>query len=147
MATRGLLGLGLAAITGIVVGLGGFTFLYGRGYSYLLDDPRACVNCHIMRDQFDTWTVSTHRTVTCNQCHVPGAFPAKYLSKAANGFLHSYAFTFRDVQGIRIRSSNQHTLESNCQECHARLVAEIRPHGVRGTKFCFECHRAAGQSL
>lgn len=141
------IGLALALLAGIVLGLGAYTFVYGKGYSYLLDDPAACVNCHIMRDNYDAWAVATHRTVTCNQCHVPKSFAAKYLSKARNGFLHSYAFTFKDVQVIRIKPSNQRILEANCQSCHARMVALVEPHGAQPSKFCFACHKGAGHGF
>ena len=37
---------------GIAVGLGGYTFVYARGYSYLTNDPAACANCHVMEDHY-----------------------------------------------------------------------------------------------
>jgi cytochrome c nitrite reductase small subunit len=139
--------LGLAVSLGLVVGLGVFTIVYAKGYSYLSDDPRACVNCHIMRDNFDTWTVATHRNVTCNQCHVPGSFPSKYISKARNGWYHSYAFTFEDVQSIRIRTVNQVVLQGNCESCHQRLLIHMQPPGAERVKFCFDCHKGVGHGL
>ncbi|HET9764987.1 MAG TPA: cytochrome c nitrite reductase small subunit, partial [Casimicrobiaceae bacterium] len=39
----------LAVLVGVLAGLGGYTFLYAEGFSYMSSDPRACVNCHIMR--------------------------------------------------------------------------------------------------
>lgn len=42
-------GLVLAASLGMLLGLAGFTFHYGEGWSYFSTDPAACVNCHIMR--------------------------------------------------------------------------------------------------
>jgi cytochrome c nitrite reductase small subunit len=136
-----------ALAVGLVVGLGGFTFIYGKGYSYLFDDPRVCVNCHVMRDNFDTWTVATHRTVTCNQCHVPHHFPAKYLSEARNGWNHSYAFTFKDVQVIRITRFNQEVLQKNCEGCHEGMISTIQPAGAQRAKYCFDCHRGVGHGL
>ena len=38
----------LACLLGIPLGIGAFTFVYAKGFSYLSPDPRACVNCHIM---------------------------------------------------------------------------------------------------
>ena len=35
-----------AVLAGVAAGVGGFTFVYARGYSYLTNDPKACVNCH-----------------------------------------------------------------------------------------------------
>lgn len=137
----------LAALAGIVLGLSGFTFIYGKGYSYLFDDPKVCTNCHIMRDNFDAWTVATHRTVTCNECHVPRSHIARYLSEARNGWLHSYAFTFKDVQTLRIRTANQEILEANCETCHERMVGDILPRGTERAKFCFDCHAGVGHGL
>jgi cytochrome c nitrite reductase small subunit len=62
--------LGVAA--GLLLGLGGYTFVYARGASYLTNDPQACVNCHVMREQFDGWQRSSHRrAAVCNDCHAP----------------------------------------------------------------------------
>ena len=58
-----------AVCLGLLIGLGGYTFAYARGYSYLTNDPAACANCHIMRDHFDAWTRSSHAAIAaCNDC-------------------------------------------------------------------------------
>ena len=70
MGGASLAGVVLGALLGAAVGIGGYTFVYARGYSYLIDDPQACMNCHVMREQFDGWLKSSHRSVaTCNSCH------------------------------------------------------------------------------
>ena len=46
----------LAAVVGSVVGVAGFTFRYAEGLSYFSTDPKACANCHIMNDQYASWT-------------------------------------------------------------------------------------------
>lgn len=33
---------------GLAVGVGGYTFVYARGASYLTNDPAACANCHVI---------------------------------------------------------------------------------------------------
>lgn len=43
----------LSLMLGVLVGVGGYTFYYAKGASDLSNDPAACVNCHIMREQ---WT-------------------------------------------------------------------------------------------
>ncbi len=76
----------LSVLLGILFGVGGYTLYYAQGASYLSNDPRACVNCYIMRDQFDSWQKSSHHGVaTCNDCHVPRGFAGKRLTKAGNG--------------------------------------------------------------
>ena len=39
---------------GMLGGVGGFTFIYADGLSYMGSDPKTCVNCHIMRLQYDS---------------------------------------------------------------------------------------------
>ena len=39
-----LLATGIALAIGAVAGLGGFTFVYAKGGSYLGNDPAACAN-------------------------------------------------------------------------------------------------------
>ena len=57
---------GLALMLGVLVGLGAFTFVYAEGFSYFSNDPNACMNCHIMREQFDGWSHSSHKAeATC----------------------------------------------------------------------------------
>src|SRR5687767_5628206 len=117
-------GLLLSLGIGLAFGLGVYTFHYAKGSSYFTDDPRACMNCHVMKEQYDGWSRSSHRTAaTCNGCHAPQGFVAKYVSKADNGFWHSFAFTtgrFKDH--IRIKPRNMKIVEQSCRHCHQGLV-------------------------
>ena len=97
LASRGLAALVLCALLGALLGLGSYTFVYAEGTSYLSNDPRACVNCHVMREQYDAWQkTSHHAAATCNDCHVPQDLFGKYLAKAIHGYRHSKAYTFED---------------------------------------------------
>ena len=94
MNKRTLQSLILEIAIGMVVGIGVYTFLYAKGASYLTNNPAACANCHIMQEHYDGWLKSSHRAVaTCNDCHTPANFIRKYVTKASNGFWHSFAFT------------------------------------------------------
>src|SRR5678809_1674504 len=93
-STTMVLATGIAIVIGVVLGLGGFTFVYAKGGSYLGNDPNACANCHVMRDHLDAYVKSSHRAVaTCNDCHTPPGLVPKYFTKAEHGFFHSLAFT------------------------------------------------------
>ncbi len=125
MAWSGRLGLNgpallVCALVGGVLGLGGYTFWYARGASYFSNNPQACVNCHIMREHYDSWQKSSHHAVAgCNDCHVPHDFVGKYLSKAENGFWHSKGFTLQDFpEPIRIKPRYARILQQNCIACH-----------------------------
>ena len=138
----------LSASIGVLMGLGGFTFFYAEGASYLSNDPKACVNCHIMREQYDGWLKGSHHAVaTCNDCHVPHEFISKYLAKAENGFWHSKGFTLQDFhEPIRIKPRNKTILQENCVGCHASLVTEIATHPGNDEQMldCMHCHSGVG---
>lgn len=138
----------LAAMLGLFLGLSGYTFLYAQGYSYMLDDPKVCVNCHIMREQYDSWLKSSHHgAATCNDCHIPSHGISKWIVKAENGFWHSKAFTLQDFhEPIRIRPHNGRVLQSNCIRCHGPIVGEVLAHeGEPDDQVpCVRCHVEVG---
>ena len=66
----------LLCALGIPAGIGGYTFLYAKGLSYLSSDPKACVNCHIMNENYDGWMKSGHRhAATCVTATCPKGWP------------------------------------------------------------------------
>ncbi len=138
------LGLVVAAMLGLLVGLGGFAFHYGEGLSYFSKDPAACANCHIMQPQYDSWQKASHHTMaTCVDCHLPHDLIPKWVAKAENGFWHSKGFTFQDFhEPIFIRKSNQMVLHDNCLRCHSEFVREsiLTTDAIN----CVHCHRSVG---
>lgn len=77
-------GVILGIAIGMAVGVGAYTFVYARGYSYMTDNAEACVNCHVMEDQFSGWLKSSHRAVAvCNDCHTPPGSLASTQRKRA----------------------------------------------------------------
>jgi len=146
-------------LLGLAIGTGVFTFGYAKGASYLTNDPAACANCHVMDAHYDSWAKSSHSAVAvCNDCHTPHDFVGKYLTKASNGFWHSFAFTTGDFPDpIRIKGHNREVTEAACRHCHAELTASITagPHAT-GTGVtavgeadgwevsCTRCHRTVG---
>jgi cytochrome c nitrite reductase small subunit len=138
--------LALFGMVGLLVGVGSYTFYYAQGASYLSNDPRACVNCHIMRPQYDGWQKSSHHFVaTCNDCHVPHDLVGKYLTKAENGFWHSYGFTFQNFhEPIQMRERSRVILQHNCLHCHGNFVSAITVHASAEEVNCIQCHRGVG---
>lgn len=145
-ATAGWRGLVLAALLGCALGVGGFTFRYAEGLSYLSDDPASCRNCHVMREVYDAWTRSSHQGVAvCNDCHTPHTFLAKWVVKGINGWNHSFAFTSgRFPDPIRIRALNVEVTQANCIECHEVLVSETLAAAGQPPVLCTGCHGSVG---
>ncbi len=156
---RPLLILSLAAsvLIGAFLGSGVYTFVAAHGLSYMSDNPEVCVNCHIMRQEFNDWRhASHHANAVCNDCHLPhDNLVHKLFVKASNGYHHSKAFTLQDFQEpIRIKPGNAKVLEANCIRCHGELTEEIRAHGTLGVPTdprqeadlygCVRCHQEVG---
>ncbi len=139
----------LAVMLGALLGLGAFTFDYGDGTSYLYDDPKECINCHVMQPSYDAWVASSHhRVATCNDCHVPHTFVGKWMTKADNGFFHSLAFTTNDFpDAIRIKPRNRRVTQHACLHCHAEFVNHMLPVEPGGDMLlCVHCHTQVGHA-
>ena len=135
-------------LIGVAVGLGGYTFAYARGWSYLTDDPRACANCHVMNEQYDGWLKASHRAVAvCNDCHTPHDFVGKYYTKARNGFWHSFYFTTQSFhEPIAIGRASRQVAEDSCRRCHDGIVQAMGTPSHAGTSelSCIRCHGSVG---
>jgi len=137
--------LAIAAILlGAALGLGGYTFIYAKGYSYLTNDPRACANCHVMDGYYASWMKGPHHGVAvCNDCHTPHDLAGKYATKASNGFRHSFYFTSgRYPDAVEISARNRSVTEGACRSCHRDIVEAIESHGDRIS--CIRCHAEVG---
>jgi cytochrome c nitrite reductase small subunit len=137
----------LAVLLGSLAGSGAYTVYYAEGLSYLSSDPKACTNCHIMREHYDSWQKASHHAVArCVDCHLPDEPLPKLLAKAENGFWHSKGFTLQDFQEpIRIHAKNSRILQANCIRCHQDVVCEIvEPPPVDPGINCVRCHRQVG---
>lgn len=138
-------------LLGIFIGLLLFVLHAARATSYLSDDPKACVNCHVMAPQYATWERGSHgRVTTCNDCHVPqDNFINKYLFKASDGLRHSYMFTFRlEPQVIQIKHAGKKAVQQNCIRCHSNVIHPISLRAISNKKiieeedkYCWDCHR------
>ena len=137
--------------SGIFIGLVFFILYISNATSYLSDDPKTCINCHVMTPQYATWSHSAHReNANCNDCHVPhnNVFN-KYFFKAKDGLRHATIFTLRgEPQVIHIKEEGRQVVYNNCIRCHGNLITDSKLlsktdsyHHERTTRLCWECHR------
>ena len=83
----------LAVFIGLLIGVGVYTFGYARGASYMTDDPAACANCHVMRDQYESWMKGSHgKVAVCNDCHTPAGIRRQIYDES-----HQRIFSFAGV--------------------------------------------------
>ena len=138
-------------LCGAIFGLGFFILRLSNAASYLGEDPRACINCHVMTPQYITWEHSSHREVaTCNDCHVPqDNVVNKYYFKAKDGLYHATIFTLRlEPQAIKMKPASIQAVQNNCIRCHFPQVTDAKMAGWvdnhlanRTERTCWECHR------
>jgi cytochrome c nitrite reductase small subunit len=91
----------------------------------LTNHPAFCASCHNIRPAHETWLASTHKTVTCVDCHVrPGV----------EGFLHDKVYAgLKDVAIYVLgKPTEAHNLDGPvasevCYGCHQAIlrVSEI----------------------
>ncbi len=143
--------LPVAIVLGVLLGLTATAFHISNASSYLSDDPRACINCHLMYPQYATWQHSSHRErANCNDCHVPhDNFIRKYYFKALDGRRHATVFTLRmEPQVIRINEAGKQVVQENCIRCHINQINSVTAMQVTGKNYkegkghlCWDCHR------
>lgn len=141
-------------VSAVFIGIVLFTLYISKAHSYLSDDPRACVNCHIMAPQYATWAHSSHREwANCNDCHIPqDNIFNKYYFKASDGLRHSTLFALRkERQVIMILEAGAKVVQNNCIRCHEKqiidpkLEASVAMHrAIREDRRCVDCHREEG---
>jgi cytochrome c nitrite reductase small subunit len=140
------------ALFGSLVSAVGYTVHYAEATSYLSDDPTACINCHIMNDQYNSWSKGAHHArATCNDCHVPhDSLISKYWVKGEHGYRHSKGFTFQDFhEPIQITPGSLEVVNDNCVRCHEDMSHSIRLTSAHGGASypgdelsCTHCHAA-----
>ena len=139
-------------LCGTMVGAGAYFLYLLRAHAYLGDDPKACINCHIMTPYYATWMHSSHgRDATCNDCHVPHENIArKYFFKGTDGMKHVLAFvTGNERQVPQAQPASSQVIMNNCIRCHTELNTELVKTGkvdfmmanVGEGKACWDCHR------
>lgn len=140
-------------VCGMFVGLVIHTLYVSNAASYMSNDPKTCLNCHVMAPQYATWQHSSHREVaTCNECHVPQDNMLRtYLFKATDGLRHSALFTLRgkeQKQTVQIQEAGEAVVQANCIRCHSKRNEfttlntqdfDAVKHG--NGRFCWDCHR------
>lgn len=133
------------------IGIVFYLFYASNAISYLSDDPKTCINCHVMNPQYATWQHSSHKeSANCNDCHVPhDNIFNKYFFKAKDGMRHATMFTLKlEPQVIFIKDAGLKVVQENCKRCHIKTNEKVGLLNLTGEahlksdgKVCWSCHR------
>jgi cytochrome c nitrite reductase small subunit len=110
------------ALLGGFFGGASYVAYISNAASYLSDDPKACINCHIMTPMYASWQHSSH---------------------ANDGLRHSYLFTTRqERQVIEAIPASKAVIQQNCIRCHEPTLQRASTSVAHFEKRpCIECHR------
>lgn len=140
---------GIYGLAGVALGMALLLVRIANAGSYLSDEPRACVNCHVMTDAYASWQRGSHaRVAVCVDCHVPhGSLLAKYAYKAQDGMKHSYVFTARgEPQVLDLSERAVPVVRENCVRCHAEQLMMVRLASSL-ERPCWACHEGVHGSV
>ena len=146
-AFTGWTGIGLAALIGVILGVGVFTMYFAGFTKYFGNDPATCAGCHAMNEEYEGWQKGSHANVaTCNDCHAPhDNIVSKYYVKADNGFWHGLKFTTGQYpENIEIRDSNRAVTNEACLYCHSEFTSDMRMTAGSDQISCTRCHSDVG---
>ena len=107
-------GLTLMAVTLFVLAIGGTAAIP------LTNQPTFCASCHTIKPSYDSWLRSSHREVTCVDCHVRPGFSGFIQDKVLAG-LEDVAITFFGTP-TEPHNLQSHVYSSVCIDCHRAVL-------------------------
>ena len=141
--------VGICALFAFVAGGTLFAFINAEGFLMLTDSPKACVQCHIMGDVYESYIKGDHaRQAGCVDCHLPHDTIGYWSKKAYHGLKHGFYFTIGGNPANLDAAAMTHSdVNNQCAYCHADLShnAINATLGQEQEQLdCLRCHRGVG---
>ena len=86
----------------------------------LTDQPTFCASCHTIKPSYDSWTRSSHKDVTCVDCHVRPGISGFIQDKVYAG-IKDVAITFFGIP-TEPHDLQSHVYSSVCLGCHRAIL-------------------------
>jgi cytochrome c nitrite reductase small subunit len=103
------------------------------------NDPGLCGRCHVMDPIIQSFGVSAHRDLNCNECHTAHGFFTGPLSKMGLGAKHLIFFVAgASPQHLQASEITRGLAKENCLRCHGTIMRQIADASDRP---CSDCHR------
>lgn len=116
----------LAVLLGLVAGV----IALGGAAVPLTDEPKFCAGCHVIAPSYESWTVSSHKEVTCVACHVRPGLEGWLRDKVWAGTRDVVRYAF----GASVDLHNLHANvdSGRCLSCHRNIlrVSEVAPRDL-----------------
>jgi hypothetical protein len=147
-----------AALIGGLLVLALLLLVPGASLYYEAGRGEGCTRCHEIRDSFENWQSSAHRSLPCQSCH------GDAVTLDARFHMNNLRRVSTHVRGrvpdqVRIRDRDVLPILERCKSCHRQEFAawQTGPHGVNYAKIfldpehnrkellmddCLRCHGA-----
>ena len=140
--------LGRFLLLVVLAGLVGVGVLTATNGYYGPDDGERCARCHEIRPMVDSWAASTHRDVTCAECHgssLTGDIDT-HLEYLSRWLVHRRG---QSPEQIRVKHTDVAALVGRCATCHAEQHADWKsgPHGVTYSRLFLDKAHNTNQKL
>ncbi|MEI6914646.1 MAG: NapC/NirT family cytochrome c, partial [Armatimonadota bacterium] len=105
-----------------------FVALVGLVISFAAtSQPLFCGSCHEMDDHFATWRVSSHKGVTCEQCHMSSGLIGMFKTKIGATRLVAKHIAGPPKEDV----IKGHVPDANCKKCHTSTREWVVYHGLQ----------------
>jgi hypothetical protein len=114
--------LGIALYGGVFIAT---CAIGGLGYFHFANPQDTCASCHEMTDVHSDWSMSTHRTVHCRDCHGGSLTLDVHALESHIDRVVGHFIGAPDTP-IRLREEHVLALHESCQKCHPQAFADWR---------------------
>lgn len=119
--------------------------------------PGFCSKCHEMKDDFQSWKLSSHRNVNCITCHVKPGLLNLLIDKATVAPKSLLAKINGDYEKpINKKSDLSREIENeNCKQCHTLKIKSSLSRGIKMNHLahdnlgmrCTQCHNRVAHKI
>jgi nitrate/TMAO reductase-like tetraheme cytochrome c subunit len=105
--------------------------VFGGGYGVLAftNSPSFCSDCHEMKPEYTTYTVSAHSEISCVQCHIkPGTI--NMLTHKVKSLKEVY-YHVTGVPKQIVQTQEEAVSNDNCLQCHSLNRVVTGPNGLK----------------
>ncbi|HKW85894.1 MAG TPA: NapC/NirT family cytochrome c [Nitrospiraceae bacterium] len=86
----------------------------------LTSHPKLCASCHNIRPSYESWLISSHKNVTCVDCHVRSTIEGYYHDKIVAGIKDATIYLFgtpTDAHNLQATVATE-----TCLRCHQGIL-------------------------
>lgn len=95
-------------------------FIFGGGYTYWnhASPEKTCISCHEINPSFHSWAGSSHREISCFECHGTALSNGWHSIKEKSGMVFSHIKADERNENIYLSEKQVLEVHDRCKNCH-----------------------------